>query len=112
MTHRYTDGFRNWFIFGGVRKIGQSRKSAHDIPWYKQSLLTGGMASLLFGLCSWLTFLASFLPGFLRNSSKCYKPPFGLSQAEYDRQMQGLLSLITARSGLPLYDLRKQSSAE
>jgi hypothetical protein len=45
-------------------------------------------------------------------NSKRYKPPFGLSQAEYNQQMQGLLSLITARTGLPLYDLRKQSSAE
>lgn len=46
------------------------------------------------------------------HNSKRYKPPFGLSQAEYNQQMQGLLSLITARTGLPLYDLRKQSSAE
>ena len=46
------------------------------------------------------------------HNSKRYKPPFGLSRAEYNRQMQGLLSLITARSSLPLYDLRKQSSAE
>jgi hypothetical protein len=45
-------------------------------------------------------------------NSKRYKPPFGLSQAEYNQQMQDLLSLITARTGLPLYDLRKQSSAE
>ncbi len=45
-------------------------------------------------------------------SSKLYKPPFGLSHAEYNQQMQDLLSLITARTGLPLYDLRKQSSAE
>lgn len=44
--------------------------------------------------------------------SKRYKPPFGLSPAEYNQQMQGLLSVITARTGLPLYDLRKQSSAE
>ena len=46
------------------------------------------------------------------HNSKRYKPPFGLSQAEYNQQMQGLLSLITVRTGLPLYDLRKQSSAE
>lgn len=46
------------------------------------------------------------------HSSKFYKPSFGLSQAEYNQQMQGLLSLVTARTGLPLYDLRKQSSAE
>jgi hypothetical protein len=29
-----------------------------------------------------------------------------LSKEEYDRQMQALLSLIVARTGLPLYDLR------
>jgi hypothetical protein len=46
------------------------------------------------------------------HSGKLYKPPFGLSQAEYNQQMQRLPSLITARTGLPLYDLRKQSAAE
>jgi hypothetical protein len=40
------------------------------------------------------------------------KPPFGNTRAEYDQQMQRLLSLITARTGLPLYDLSKTSFAE
>lgn len=44
--------------------------------------------------------------------SKLSKPPFGNTREEYNQQMQRLLSLITARTGLPLYDLSKTSSSE
>jgi len=54
--------FGVYLLLKGLTKIDLSRSNERDILWYKRYNLTGGLASLLFGL-SYCTFIpARFLP--------------------------------------------------
>ena len=106
------------FTEHGLMQIGSSSQ-VHSIPWRNARLFVRdappGIVQINNRLLPSTFQIASeneVVQWYWVHNSKLYKPPFGLSQAEYNQQMQGLLSLITARTGLPLYDLRKQSSAE
>ena len=102
------------FTEHGLMQLGSSSQ-VHSIPWRDARLFARDAPSGIGQIKN------KALPSTFQIASENevvqwywvhYKPPFGLSLAEYNRQMQSLLSLIADHSGLPLYDLNKQSSAE
>ncbi len=96
----------------GLIKVGVLRK-VHSVSWEEARLFAidgiyGSMKyphPILYELSSARDIVRW---GWMRRSNRrvlFIAQPTG-SAEEYERQMQGLLSLIAARTGLPLYDLR------
>jgi hypothetical protein len=59
--------FGVYLLLNGLMKIDLSRSNEWDILWYKRCNLTGGLASLLFGLFYGIFLSAKFLPDKIRS---------------------------------------------
>jgi hypothetical protein len=106
------------FTEHGIMQLGSSSQ-VHSISWRDVRLFIGDTPTGLVQINKQrlpLTFQIASANEVVQwnwvRRSIYSKPPLGNTREEYNQQMQRLLSLITARTGLPLYDLSKKSSAE
>jgi hypothetical protein len=93
----------------GLIKVGLLRK-VHSVPWQEARLFAiDGVKKYRHPIVYELSSAHDIVRlVWMRRSNRrviFFAQPTG-SVEEYERQMQGLLSLIAARTGLPLYDLR------